>query len=377
MSGPNGANQLIAGLKKIFSSGPPKVAVGIDIGSRGVKVIELERQEDGNLVLKNYVYAKTHQKLIKIGTTGLLDPVAADLLAKVMSEAGIRTKGVNVAVPSFASLVTVFEIPPMNEDEIEKVIRIEAPKYIPVRLEDVVFGWQVINIPAAGQEKETGGGPAKPSRIRVLVVAIMRDISQQYEKVFGQARLAVNSLEIDSFSLVRSLVRKDPGCYMILDLGHKVTNVIIVSGGNILLNQTIDVAGERFTSVIERGIGIDVSRAEQMKLEQGMGEGADQSKQVILPALGIVTDEIRRMIKTFSSSYPELAIQKIVLTGGSSMMTGLREYLQLELNIETIIGNPMAGIRYDAKLENVIASSYPFFAVAVGLALLAFEESGN
>ncbi len=383
--------QEIQKIKKFFSGGlfkkRVKSAVGVDIGNRSVKIVELEKKSN-HIELKNYAIGKIKQDLLKAGTTGVISNQTGDVIAKMLNEAGIKTKSVNVSIPSFASLVSVIELPLMSNSEIDQVIRAEAPKYIPVKLSEVVYDWEIIYDPrkkeeSAEKKKEksgkgkilSNGNEALDGKFKILIVAIMKEISDRYEKVLVSHDLAIDALEIDSFSLVRSLVGNDGGCYLILDIGHKVCNILVVSESSILNNRSIDVAGARMTRVIERGMGLDQQRAEQVKIEQGVNLSSNTGPgNLLAPTLGLITDETKKTIEILNKDYPHLQVKNVILTGGGSRMIGLKEFIEKEVGISTIMGNPLAKVKYPKEIEKVVKNHDPFFAVAVGLAMLNFEE---
>ena len=141
----NWINSKQQGLKKIFATvGGNKSCIGVDIGSQSIKIIELENKK-GELVLKNYALVKTNEKIIKIGTQGVVEDKVSVILKQSFDKAKIKGKNINVAVPGFASLVIVFEVPSLMEGDIQQVIKREAPKYIPISLKDVVYDWQAID----------------------------------------------------------------------------------------------------------------------------------------------------------------------------------------------------------------------------------------
>ena len=119
-------------------------SIGVDVGSRSIKVVELARKKD-KFFLKNFVIAKTKKDLIKAGTAGVISENASKVIEQVFSKAKASAEKINASVPSFSSLITTIEIPRMPNKEIEQVVQIEAPKYIPVQLSDVVYGWQIID----------------------------------------------------------------------------------------------------------------------------------------------------------------------------------------------------------------------------------------
>jgi len=371
------------GVKKFFKNiSRPSSAVGVDIGSQSIKVVELVRKKD-KLVLSNYAYAKTDESLIKIGAPGVLSDMAGKVLSKTLEVSKIKTKEVNVAVPSFSSLVTIFEIPRMPEKEINQAIRVEAPKYIPVRLSDVVYGWKIIDdtVGAKGKEGEQERKsnkkivePKMSDRMKVLVVAIMREISNKYEKVLGDSGISVSSLEIDSFSLARSLLNRESECALILDIGHKVTNLIVGVNKNILVNRTIDVAGDSVTSVMGKSLGVDRKRAEQLKMDKGLQGAVNNGEAILLPILGAITKEVSRTMEVLREDYNGLEIQKIILSGGSSKLIGLREFIEQESGVTTVIADPLVNFEYPSKLSADLKEQGPNLATAIGLAMLGLED---
>ncbi len=354
--------------------GNKNISVGVDVGSASIKVVVLERV--GNAIhLKNYAIAKSKEEIIRPGTSGIISDLASELLEKTLREAEISKKHVQAAVPSFSSLITAIEIPKTAKDDIDEIIQNEAPKYIPVQLADVVYGWQLIDEGDEKTEEDAVPGVKRDGKIHILLVAIMREISAQYEKVFSTAGLKIDSLEIDAFSLTRALIGDNKAPHLILDIGHKVCNIVAVSNGNVLLNRTIDIAGDRITKTIARSLGVDIQRAEKIKYTQGMKAGEAQGgTEMIGQVMDAIVEEIRKTNKAIKKTYEGIEISEIVLTGGGAKLLGMPEYLQKELNMETRIGDPFKTINYPENIQHVIEEHGSELVIAVGLALNSFED---
>lgn len=350
------------------------ISVGIDVGSASIKVIVLERV--GNAIhLKNYAIAKSKEEIIKPGTSGVIGDMASELIEKTLKEAEISQQYVQAAVPSFSSLITAIEIPRTAQDNIDEIIQAEAPKYIPVQLSDVVYGWQLIDEGNEEVKEDAIPGVKRDGKIHILLVAIMREISAQYEKVFSAAGLKIDSLEIDAFSLTRALIGDNKKPHLILDIGHKVCNIVAVSNGNVLLNRTIDIAGDRITKTIARSLNIDAPRAEKIKHSQGMKAGEAQGGvEMVGQIMDAVVGEIKKTNQAIKKTYEGIEISEIVLTGGGSKLVGMAEYLQKELNLETRIGNPFENINYPESIQDIIDEHGSELVIAVGLALNSFED---
>jgi Tfp pilus assembly PilM family ATPase len=67
-------------------------------------------------------------------------------------------------------------------------------------------------------------------------------------------------------------------------------------------------------------------------------------------------------------------IEKIILSGGGSLLAGLSEYLSDKLNLQVIVGDPFSRVVYSDELRPVINEVGPKLAVAVGLALRDIEN---
>jgi type IV pilus assembly protein PilM len=362
-----------------------KKSVGVDIGSSGLRVIELEKKDD-QMVLSNYVYVKGNYNFVKAGATGVIDDSAGKVLKAAMSKAGIDGRDINVAVPGFSSLITTIELPQMPEKEIGKVIESEASKYIPVKLSEVVYGWDVIDdttFSPDGKKKEADTSAKQDSKlsdkVRVLMVAIMKEISGKYEKILGASGFKVSSLEIDSFSAARSLVGDKTGCFVVLDIGHKVCNFSIVANKNILINRSVDVAGERITQTIARSLNVDYNRAEQMKIQVAQGQDQGQAAksggtEVVKQVFGVISDEVKKTIAIFKNNYPNAEVKGVILTGGTANFGFIAEDIKNKTGLEVITGNPFSMISYPEPISGVVRQKSSFSAVAVGLAMLGFEE---
>ena len=365
------------GLFSGFFGGNGNVSVGVDVGSASIKVVVLERAGEA-IHLKNYAIATSKQEIIKPGTSGVISESASELIRKTIKEAEVSKKSVQAAVPSFSSLITAIEIPRAAEKDIDEIIQNEAPKYIPVQLADVVYGWQLIDEGSKDDEEEKEDaipGVQRDGKIHILLVAIMREISAKYEAVFSKAGLKIEALEIDAFSLTRALVGSNTSPHLILDIGHKVCNIVAVSNGNVLLNRTIDIAGDRITKTIARSLNIDTQRAEQIKHKNGMNAGEAQGgTEMIGQIMDAVVAEIKKTNKAIKKTYVGIEISEIVLTGGGSKLVGMVDYLSKELGLKTRIGEPFAAINYPESIQSVIDEHGSELVIAVGLALNAFED---
>jgi type IV pilus assembly protein PilM len=182
-------------LSSLFSS-PSKSVVGIDIGTSSIKVVQL-RRERGRVLLETYgAIALGPYAGLEIGrATALPVEKIAEALKDVLREANVTTQIAALSIPYASSLITVLKLPTSIEKQLASVVPIEARKYIPVPINEVMLDWFVV-----GNDKKTD----KAAKMEVLLVAIHNDTIAKFRSIAAAAALSVGFFEIEVFSTVRA-----------------------------------------------------------------------------------------------------------------------------------------------------------------------------
>jgi len=81
-----------------------------------------------------------------------------------------------------------------------------------------------------------------------------------------------------------------------------------------------------------------------------------------------VTSEIKYSLNLFQSNNGK-SIEKIIMTGGSSLLYGFVDHLSKELDINTIVGSPWSLISYPLNIKPLLDEIGPRLSVSVGLAM--------
>lgn len=356
--------------------------LGIDIGTTGIKAVQLGF-ENGNIKLENYGY-KREANYLSLERTGMVsgaikmsDADVAKDLENIIRKSGMNAKKVVMSVPISSSFSAVISLPEMPEDEISRAVNFEARQYIPIPLEEVVFGWNVVGKDEA--KNNVASMKREESKIKVILVAIPREITESHAEIAKAVKLRLTALETESFSLARSLVGKKEGSFAIVDIGDKTTSMTIVENGNVVLSRNITGAGgEEISKIISHGFNVDLKRAESLKKDVGLTFSGTEKKvsEIILPVISVVVSEIRK-IRTSYYRTSGIIIKKVILTGGTINMPGLVDYFAKELDISLEIGDPWQNVVYDKILSEKLKELAIYFSVAVGLALKGFDDSNK
>jgi len=123
------------------------------------------------------------------------------------------------------------------------------------------------------------------------------------------------------------------------------------------------------------GIGID--RAEQFKRDSVIGSSSDAQgatggvSKIIEQSFSSVINEMKYTLETQATQANP--VEKILLTGGSSLLPSLDSYISKSLNMKVFIANPWARVSYPRDLEEVLNQIAQRIGVSVGLAMREIE----
>jgi len=170
-----------------------------------------------------------------------------------------------------------------------------------------------------------------------------------------------------------------------IDMGGGTTSVAIFLDGELVHTDSIAIGGSHVTNDIARGLSTPLAHAERMKTlygsaipspsddreiiktpligEEESGETSQVPRSVLI---GIIRPRIEEIFEILRNRLEESGFDKImgsrlVLTGGASQLSGMREMAGEMLNMKTRLGRPkpLRGLAESA--------SGPAFSTCVGL----------
>lgn len=365
----------LASLSKAFNSdGKSDSALGVDIGSSAIKIVQLKKK-DGKAVLETYgaislgPYADAD-----IGSvTNLKSDILSTVLIDLMKEANVTVKNGAMAIPSSSSLIFTLTLPNnINEEDLSSIIPIEARKYIPVPMNEVTLDWTII--PSEVESYKDGANPSAPkdtkeTKLEVLVVAIHNEIIERYREILTKTKIHSDSFEMEVFGSIRSSFGHELTPVLLIDFGASKTKISIIEGGVVHVFHVVNRGSSDITRNISQSMGIVFSEAEKLKCSVGLDKQKNsQVSDIILSSVNYIFSDIKNVVFTFEKRYNK-NISKIVLTGGGSLLTGLLEKAQESFSTEVILADPFQKTEAPAFLLPILKTSGPEFSVAVRLAL--------
>ena len=273
-------------------------------------------------------------------------------------------------------------MPPLDKKKLDAMIPLEARKYIPVPISEVLLDWWVMperNSAVTEEEKkssEEDGAPKNPKQSEVLIAAIHNEAISKYKELKNSIGLQSAGFEIEIFSSIRSVIGHDLAPIMILDMGAAATKLAMIEYGVVRTSpHIISMGSQDITLTLSKSLGIPVAEAEQLKRDIGLTHKDVNGKNVsdiISLTLDNIFGEAKRVLINYQKRYNK-TVSKVILTGGGVLLKGLPSVATKNFEVEVVLGDPFSKIEAPAFLGSTLRENGPEFAVAIGLALKAIR----
>ena len=344
--------------------------IGLDIGSHSVKVMELKEVKGGAWKLAKFGIHKLPAEAIVDGAI-MNSSAVVEGIQDLIARHKIKVKNVVTGVSGTSVIIKKITLPAMTEDELEESIQWEAEQYIPFSINDVYVDTQILN---KGMD-DTG-------QMEVLLVAAKKDIIYEYTALIKEAGLNPTIVDVDGFSIENCFdLNEDLGVEEVtalVNVGASLTNINILNQGITAFTRDINMGGNQFTEEIQKQLNVSYEEAEALKFGGNASTVENTTDAIVPQEVGAILKsmadtislEIQRSIDFYLGTAPEITLSRIILSGGTSKVTALRDSLEAALGARVDLADPFRNILYNPKdfdptyLKDMSAMS----AVVVGLA---------
>ncbi|WKZ33857.1 MAG: type IV pilus assembly protein PilM [Thermodesulfobacteriota bacterium] len=352
-----------------FSFSKKKDAVAFDIGSNSIKLVQMNRTKKGWELVKMGM-AKLPPEAIVDGS--IIDSMTVtNTLRELAKEHGVKVKDAVSSLTGHSVIIKKVSFPAMTEDELADSIQWEAEQYIPFPISDVNIDFQILGTDAEGR-----------GQMDVMLVAVKRDVINDYTNVIKEAGLNPVVIDVDSFALENMMEVNYPLApgenIAMVNIGASITSISVILGGITIFTRSIPMGGNQFTEEIQRQLNISFKDAEDLKT--GAREPSEQEATELAAALESVSTnlafEVKRSLDFFLGGAHGSYISKIFLSGGGSRVAGLQNLMQEKTSVPVEPVDPFKGIEANPKHfgPEALKEAAPLFGVAVGLATRRFAD---
>jgi type IV pilus assembly protein PilM len=331
---------------------------GLDIGTTAIRLVQM-RGTGTTKSLVNYAYMPISGKVAVSDAKGDQQKLAEGV-AQLVSKAQLSTKNVAVGLPSQRVFTTVVDTERLPRNELAKSIHYEADSLIPTPLAESKIAWELL-----------GDSPQDKTKVEILLSSVTNEYIERQLDLLESIGLNVVAFEPDTMALARAVLV--PGTavpQMIIDIGSKYTDLVIVMADAPRLTRSIPTGTETIINAAVSNLNIDRQQAEQFVFKFGLSKEKleGQIHNAIIGTIDGLVNEIEKSIKFFQTRYSTTKIERVVVTGGASALPEFPVYLANKFGLNIEIGNPWRNVAFEASRQNELLAVANHFAVAAGLA---------
>ena len=182
--------------------------------------------------------------------------------------------------------------------------------------------------------------------LRILLVAAQKEMIAGHLAAVGRAGLSPISIDLNSFALLRSLAPAtavSEGGEALVDIGARVTNVVVHQGGAPRFVRILLKGGEDVTRALCSRLSLEPEDAELAKVAASPGPADDPAvASAIDTELGALVDEVSGSLDFYAVQPDAVGLERVAISGGGSLPARLAERLQAALQVPVERARPLA-----------------------------------
>ena len=342
--------------------------IGLDIGSRTIKLGEVHEKKDQR-VLKKFGMANLPETAIVEGRIKEPD-VVADTIKKLAADLKIKEPNVATSISGYSVIIKKIVVGKMTDEELHENIQFEAEQYIPYDIDDMNIDFQII-----------GDSNVSSDQMNVLLVAVKKDLVAEYIDLIDLAGLNPSIIDVDSFAFQNIyeavIMGNNDDVNMLIDVGVHKTSLNIIQGVDSLMMRDSSSGTNQIREEISSELNCSLEDAE--KIISGVDTTSmshENFKEISDGFSKMWVVEIKNILKTFHAKSAHGNVQNVYLCGGGAFVDGFIEHLSSELAIPVSVLNPFDAFKVNPKIfsKAFIQRAIPFASIALGLALRKMDD---
>jgi len=320
---------------------------GIDLGKHVFKGVLLQRKGDNRFVLTSYASREVPEEL------STPDELAQEIKL-LLKDLGGTAKGCAIAVSDPGSLLRIIEQPNTPIDLLRNALRLNGLMVLNQECKDFVLDCALLtpsSVNGSGTNGATNGeangsadAPAPVqngvAKSKYLVGGMLRPTVKQISEACSKSRVSADILQLAPVCSFNAFELAYPEtfakeAFLLLDMGHLQSTVMIGSRKELVLVRSIDYGGKALTHALTADGALDAGAARVM-----MQEGDAGMAEICRGSLTRLATEVRNSIGFFEGQH-EQSIHRIFVSGGLARTETILQTLSDELGLPCEIWDPL------------------------------------
>jgi type IV pilus assembly protein PilM len=352
----------------------PRTPIGIDIGGRYVKAVQLTTGRSNQHERRWQLAAAAD--FVRQTQTAALGAAEVVRIAEVLRRRAFRGNQVVLAVPDDKLVVGTMELPPRTAGvSLDAAARMEFSRAY--KCEPKGFEMAYWDLPTAARAAKT---------TNVMAVACPHGDAETLIDVFASAGLDVVALDARPCAMARACAAQADdagGIVLLLEIGWNGAALVVLHRGVIVYERAVAEAGLRqLHDELAAALHVGPEVADAILTDPAVfgGDPGDRGAKSLIPpevlgeVRGIVSAhfeqtarELMASVSYSSHQYPDAAVSRLLLLGGGALLPGLSGYMQERLGFECRVATAQLQ-DYDGDAGGPECS--PAMTTAAGLAQL-------
>ncbi len=305
-----------------------------------------------------------------VGTVTPRGGTLPDSLRDSIRSVRVRPGAVATAFGLDRATVRRMTLPQTSGGNIDRMVRFEAERYIPLPVEAVELDFHAIVDRGA-------------DRLDVVVAAVRKNEAVQLSTALLGATSGTTVVDTTATALLAAWQQAREGvseAALIADLSGEHASIAVCESGNLVLARSVASGVETLRTALAEDLQISAPEAEEVRQSNGV-TGLDAGPPPVgLPDepidreratewLARLAQEIRRTLESFRSQRGGMQRCTVEITGEGADTPGLREALEDAIGMDIGLFDPLA----EASIE--LPGPGHEFTIAYGLALRAAGRS--
>jgi type IV pilus assembly protein PilM len=314
----------------------PCSPIGVDIGSRSIKLLQLDGSCTDLWEAARWDVADTTEPQER-------DDAVVDALQRARQGRNFRGREAVFCISGRDLFVQNIRVPQAEGDDLRKIVHFEAAGRLPFSSDQA----EIRYLEAADVRQ------GDTIRREVILMACPRPAVERILAIAQRAALVPLAIDVEPAALLRCYAKQhrrdedQQSRVMYVNIGAATTTIVIARGTDSMFIKYVDVGGGQLDEAVAAHLEMPPADAVTLRRHNG-DRRADQRDpeimrslgEAIRPVLERLAHELSLCIRYYSVTFRGQQLSRIVLGGGEASAM-LADWLSSRLDLPCEIGNPL------------------------------------
>ena len=293
--------------------------LGIDMGSFSIKIVEVVDRK-GSIEVVNFGLIPIVNFKQVFSTSRILEETLSSLLKESFNKFKIQAKEAifNITAPN--TFPINFLVPYIPERSLMQVVKFESQKQVPLSLEEIEFEFRYTEFLSETQKNWL-----------VFLVAVPKTYFQRLENLTNLTKLKLSGYGLEYFNLEPFFASKKE-VLVCFDLGHSYSTIYLIKDGKIIYGSKLNLRGYDYLDGVMNISKFNEEKTIELVQKKGFMFNPEERelKNLAENFLNNLITSVEMEISKIEDKFlfrPE----KIIFTGGLSVLNGFKENVALRL----------------------------------------------